>query len=221
MIRSVGWDVTFVEYDEAPEGFEASPQSLVELARGFFHHFGEEFDVKKDVVSIANGEPFARERPFGQPIPRPDQQDAQQGGGEAAEGEVSKAERVRQGMEDMALEAFADEESAQAKVIEGGGQTDDPLAEIDAIAQAQSELDEERTKADQARPVSRANSRSSSPIPYGDFSEPEKWTEHMIVVQDPFILTRNCAGNVRPDWVEELRIVRFLECFTRSSVTDE
>lgn len=214
MIRSVGWDVTFVEYEEAPEGFEASPVSLVELARGFFHHFGEEFDVKKDVVSIANGEPFARERPFGQPIPRPDQQNAQGGGGgEEAEGEVSKAEQVRQEMEDMALEAFADEEQAQAKAVEGG-KTDDPLAEIDAIAQAQSELDEERTKADQARPVSRANSRSSSPIPYGDFSEPEKWTEHMIVVQDPFILTRNCAGNVRPDWVEELRIVSTFNEYT-------
>jgi len=180
---------------------------LVELARGFFHYWGEEFDSRQHVVSIANGAPFARERPFGQPVAANQQSENQ---GEEKDG-VEKAERVRQEMEDLALEAFADEQQ-KVQQEEGGGegaaQTDDAHAELDAIAQAQSELDEEREKANQTR--SRANSRSSSPIPYGDFSEPEKWTEHLLVVQDPFILTRNCAGNVRPDWVEELRIVSSL-----------
>ncbi|GAA5899744.1 uncharacterized protein JCM6883_005975 [Sporobolomyces salmoneus] len=208
LIRSVGWDVTFVEYDQEPEGYETDEAILVELARGFFHFWGEEFNPKENVVSIANGAPFPRERLFGQ-APTPDPK-ATLDGKENGEDGISKAERKRQEMEDLALEAFADERAQQegggGGVITGGGaaQTDDPHAELDAIAQAQSELDEEREKATRNR--SRANSRSSSPIPYGDFAEPEKWTEHMLVVQDPFILTRNCAGNVRPDWVEELRI---------------
>ncbi|GAA5880903.1 hypothetical protein JCM16303_005168 [Sporobolomyces ruberrimus] len=205
LIRSVGWDVTFVECDQAPPGFALRETDLVELARGFFHYFGEEFDMETDVVSIANGAPFAREREFGQRVAPVSGPDGVREPGNPEDIQGSRAERVRQDLEDLALEAFAEEQQARA----GGGaaQVDDPRAELDAIAQAQSELDQEREKANEARSRIRAASTgSSSPIPYGDFSEPEKWTEHMLVVQDPFILTRNCAGNVQPDWVEELRI---------------
>ncbi|GAA6009069.1 hypothetical protein JCM11491_005735 [Sporobolomyces phaffii] len=212
LIRSVGWDVTFVEYDAAPDGFHVDADAtLVALARGFFDHFGAEFDPTKDVVSIANGAPFARERAFGDFLPAVDPASS---GSRGAPDDGSKAERVRQEMEDLALEAFADEERQQQQRVaatatsvaagDGAAHVDDPGAELDAIAQAQSELDAERDKAIESR--ARSNSRSSSPIPYGDFAEPDKWTEHLLVVQDPFILTRNCAGNVRPDWVEELRI---------------
>ncbi|GAA5944010.1 uncharacterized protein JCM15063_006142 [Sporobolomyces koalae] len=202
LIRSVGWDVTFVEYDEVPEGYHPSSADLVDLARGFFHYFGDEFDPKKDVVSIANGAPFARERAFGQPLPKstPAQRD---------ESQERKPDHLRQEVEVSTLEVLAEEEQARNESRQSGGaaQVDDLTAEVDAIAQAQSELDQERTKSlESRRRVQSDAASSSSPIPYGDFSEPDKWTEHMLVVQDPFILTRNCAGNVKPDWVEELRI---------------
>lgn len=218
LIRSVGWDVTFVEYDHEPEGFEADEATLVDLARGFFHYWGEEFDPRANVVSVANGAPFARERQFGDFATAQQTSDAasKPEGAESEHEGVSKAEQARQEMEDLALEAFAEEEE-QARTRDGGqeagsvvgngaAQVDDPSAEVDAIAQALSSPDRGGDrKTTQNRP--RADSRSSSPIPYGDFSEPDKWTEHLLVVQDPFILTRNCAGNVRPDWVDELRIV--------------
>ncbi|GAA6060456.1 hypothetical protein JCM10212_000884 [Sporobolomyces blumeae] len=204
LIRSVGWDVTFVEYDEAPTGFEPTQATLVELARGFFQYFGEDFDLRNEVVSIANGKPFSRDRPFGFVPPRPEPRAPATTNGGAGEDEplVEKAEAARQDLEDLALEAFAESEEDQHAR---------QSADVDAIAEAQAELDEERATAEARREASstttrsRSDSRSSSPIPYGEFAEPEKWTEHLLVVQDPFILTRNCAGNVRPDWVEELR----------------
>ncbi|BGP27196.1 PAP/25A associated domain family [Rhodotorula toruloides] len=51
----------------------------------------------------------------------------------------------------------------------------------------------------------RPDSRSSEPMEYGEFEEPERWERNLLVVQDPFILDRNPPGNVHPDWVDEFR----------------
>jgi hypothetical protein len=50
-------------------------------------------------------------------------------------------------------------------------------------------------------------SRESSPIPFTDFFEPTRWSQRLMIVQDPFDLTRNTANNVEPDIVEMLRSV--------------
>ncbi|GAA5911983.1 hypothetical protein JCM5296_004030 [Sporobolomyces johnsonii] len=195
LIRSVGWDVTFVEYENPPAKYEPTQADLVELARGFFHYWADEFEMGREVVSISNGGPFERKRTF-PPQKPPKGKKAVVKPGEEDKGEVSLADRQRQEAEDEALALFAAEAQRATQP-----QVDDPQAELDAIA-AQ-ELAAERAQDEAANPSA---SRSSSPIAFEEFFEPENWAEHMLVVQDPFILTRNCAGNVHPDWVEELRV---------------
>ncbi|GAA5953423.1 hypothetical protein JCM21900_005659 [Sporobolomyces salmonicolor] len=187
LIRSVGWDVTFVEHENPPKECEPAQADLVELARGFFHYWADEFEMSREVVSISNGQPFERKRTFPPPKP-PKEKMAEVKPVEEDQGEVSLADRRRQEDEDEALALFAAEAQSAAEPP-----VDDPRAELDAIA-AQDEA---------ADPPA---SRSSSPVEFEEFVEPENWAEHMLVVQDPFILTRNCAGNVHPDWVEELRV---------------
>lgn len=64
-------------------------------------------------------------------------------------------------------------------------------------------------------------SRSSSPIEFDEFVEPGVWSTKALVVQDPFDLNRNTAGNVEPDIVEALRTVRSpLSSFSPSTSTD-
>ncbi|KAK4700229.1 hypothetical protein P7C70_g6020, partial [Phenoliferia sp. Uapishka_3] len=52
-------------------------------------------------------------------------------------------------------------------------------------------------------------SRSSSPVGYEGFVEPLNWTQKLIV-QDPFVLTRNTALNVEPFVVDILKKVRLV-----------
>ena len=190
IVRSVGWDVTFVEYETTPEGYAAPAANLVDLARGFFHYYADEFDMERTAVSVWNGAPLERQRPFGtkQPV------DTELVEALARDGDLSPAEVLRQREEDADLSAFA----AEARAATTEPDLDSLAADLDALRQ------EDHAQRAPAEP----NSRSSSPIEYEEYEEPERWADNLLLVQDPFILTRNCPGNVAPDWVEELRIVR-------------
>lgn len=194
IVRSVGWDVTFVEYETTPEGYAAPAASLVDLARGFFHYYADEFDMERTAVSVWNGAPLERQRPFGTKKPA-DTVDTELVEALARNGDLSSAEVRRQREEDADLSAFA----AEGITAITEPDLDSLAADLDALRQ------EDHA---QRAPAEEPNSRSSSPIEYGEYEEPERWADNLLVVQDPFILTRNCPGNVAPDWVEELRIVR-------------
>jgi hypothetical protein len=139
----------------------------------------------------ACGTGLERQRPFGTKKPV----DTELVEALARNGDLSPAEVLRQREEDADLSAFAAEGTAAATTEPD---LDSLAADLDALRQ------EDRAQHAPAEP----NSRSSSPIEYEEYEEPERWADNLLVVQDPFILTRNCPGNVAPDWVEELRIVR-------------
>ncbi|GAA6049150.1 hypothetical protein JCM3770_003279 [Rhodotorula araucariae] len=236
ILPSVGWDVTFVEYDSPPEGYSPQEADLAQLARGFFHYWADEFDTERSIVSISNGRvPLARQRPF----MRQEDIDREAAAARKAleeETGVEDAERVRQAAEDDAVAAFAEqaelerEEAVAPEALEAESgvedaervrqapegdavaasaqQADDAAMQADgpALDAAIAELDAGRQAAAKGVGAGGPDSRSSSPVEYSDFEEPERWRENMLVVQDPFILTRNTAGNVRPDWVDELRV---------------
>ena len=72
----------------------------------------------------------------------------------------------------------------------------------------QAEEDDLLLELDVEEPVEiKAASRSSSPFLYEDFEEPDIWSRRPLVVQDPFDLLRNTAGNIEPDIVETLQAV--------------
>lgn len=188
-MRSVGWDVTFVQYDDGPpEGYDAEPTDLVELARGFFHYFGEEFDVERDIVSIWAGEPLERRREYGE---------LQQ---EMARKQQEQSEEMKRRAANLAGEAGTDHGVLS---FEEEKRQEDEDALLGAFAADQT------VSLEQQQHPPRPDSQASDPMEYLEFEEPERWSDHLLVVQDPFILTRNCAGNVQEDWVEELRVVRF------------
>ncbi|GAA5826781.1 hypothetical protein JCM11251_002892 [Rhodosporidiobolus azoricus] len=218
IIRSVGWDVTFVSYDEgAPEGYEPESAELVELARGFFDYYGEGFNTEGEIISVWNGAPLTRAREYmdEEALKAEHARKSEQGQVEARErraraekeAEEQLVEQVNEGLEALnvrdakedpedegAFASAAAAEPAAPASSEGDGAAvnlDSRQADVDAL--------------EQDRPA-RPDSRSSEPMEYVDFEEPDRWSEHLLVVQDPFILTRNCAGNVHPDWVEELRV---------------
>ncbi|BGP43061.1 hypothetical protein JCM10449v2_007076 [Rhodotorula kratochvilovae] len=196
IVRSVGWDVTFVEYDSPPEGYVPQEADLAQLARGFFHYWADEFDTERCVVSIWNGrEPLARERPFRSQADVDRERAAARKALQEASG-VEDAERRRQEGEDDAVAAFA-QQADDAAMQADGPAPDATIAQLDAGRQA---------AAAAVEGGSRPDSRSSSPVEYTEYEEPERWQENLLVVQDPFILTRNTAGNVQPDWVDELRV---------------
>lgn len=198
IMRSVGWDVSFVEYDDAPEGYTPPEADLASLARGFFHYWADEFDMHNDIVSIQNGrQPLAREHAFQSQADANREKQAARKALEAETG-VDDAERVRQDAEDDAVAAFAQDADEAARKVDAPA-LEAAVAELDASRQAEAGAGEAAGKSD---------SRSSSPVEYTEYEEPERWREHLLVVQDPFILTRNTAGNVHPDWVDELRVVR-------------
>ena len=75
-------------------------------------------------------------------------------------------------------------------------------SEEDAAMKAFAEEAEEREK-------EVVDTRASSPVTFGEFEEPQIWMQK-LVVQDPFLLTRNTATNVAPDVVDLFQIVRSL-----------
>lgn len=199
IVRSIGWDVTFVEYESTPENYAAPEASLTELARGFFQYYGEDFDMERMAVSIWHGAPLERQRPFGTKKP-PAPADVEMAEAQQANGDLTADELQRQRNEDADLSAFAAEVAPPATAAPD---LDSLAADLDAMRQ-EDQAQQTRPQADGPEP----NSRSSSPIEYEEYEEPERWADNLLVVQDPFILTRNCPGNVAPDWVEELRVVR-------------
>ncbi|BGP19664.1 hypothetical protein JCM10213v2_007760 [Rhodosporidiobolus nylandii] len=235
IVRSVGWDVTFVEYDEGPpEGYEPREVDIVELARGFFRYYGgpdpshspssssapstapaspdpsaaspspalaapaapeqeqRYFDPQTQIVSICSGSPLSRVRRYREMAEIRRQQDRERtadlkrrmgllavsSGGEG-EGIVSQEEETRQDDEDAVVAAFG--AAPEPETVEAA-------------------------KQETVRLPGRPDSRASDPLEYEEYEEPERWSDHLMVVQDPFILTRNCAGNVSEEWVEELRV---------------
>ncbi|GAA5855407.1 hypothetical protein JCM9279_006472 [Rhodotorula babjevae] len=202
IMRSVGWDVSFVEYDDTPEGYSPPEADLAELARGFFHYWADEFDMHNDIVSIWNGrQPLARDHAFQSQAGVNREKQAARKALEAETG-IADAERTRQDAEDDAIAAFAHDADEAARRADAPA-LDAAVAEYDAGQQAAAAADKGDRDGEAA---SRPDSRSSSPLEYTEYEEPERWREHLLVVQDPFILTRNTAGNVHPDWVDELRV---------------
>ncbi|TNY18872.1 Proteophosphoglycan 5 [Rhodotorula diobovata] len=195
IVRSVGWDVTFVEYDSPPEGYSPPEANLTQLARGFFHYWADEFNMERDIVSVWNGRvPLPREKAF---TSQADVNREKHEARKALEQEtgIEDAERRRQEGEDDAVAAFAEQVDEETRRADGPA-LDAAVAQLDAGDQAA--VGEDRP--------GKPDSRSSSPVEYTEYEEPERWREQLLVVQDPFILTRNTAGNVHPDWVEELRV---------------
>ncbi|CDR35619.1 hypothetical protein NBRC10512_006491 [Rhodotorula toruloides] len=170
ILASIGWNVTFVEYDAAPKEYEPAPAELLELARGFFHYYADEFDMENYIVSVWRGQPLPRQRPY-----KPEEELAD---------DVPVEEQ--QNEEDLVLAALREADEAEPKL---------QATEVDVDGDAQSAA---------GRPP-RPDSRSSEPMEYGEFEEPERWERNLLVVQDPFILNRNPPGNVHPDWVDEFR----------------
>lgn len=176
---STGWDTTFVE--KVP-GWEVQEVGLKELARGFFDYYGRQFQGEEEVVSIQNGAPFPRSTPFFTLL---DELEAEvQQKATLGDGQVSTQEQRRQDAEDDLLADFAREVEREK----------DPTA-----AAAAEELERDEVK---------AASRSSSPFLYEEFDEPGIWSRRPLVVQDPFDLTRNTAGNIESDIMEAFQKVR-------------
>ncbi|GAA6023145.1 hypothetical protein JCM10207_005741 [Rhodosporidiobolus poonsookiae] len=243
IVRSVGWDVTFVEYDDGPpEGYEPEKADLVDLAEGFFAYYGgvrrspgvgegeeaeaedDVFDPRTDIVSIWNGEPLLRARGYG--TLAEEQRRARKAAKRDLQRRVGLMDLREQGREEGAEEADAEDavEGQGARAVSAGEAHVQPTLDDAAAPDGYAQQAQEPSLADQAdalpapsssaapdaepaRPASPGGaSTSSDPMEYVDYEEPERWSDHLLVVQDPFILTRNCAGNVDEDWVEELLV---------------
>ena len=172
----IGWDITFVYADEylaAGKGKEKALPTVGELARGFFNHYANLFEMDKEVVSISSGGVFARNSRSASPRPASpsdahidkisltdDRHDTEE------EHQQSPEEIRRQKDEDEALQAMAEEDGRAPAT---------PMIN-DAVI--------------------------STVLPGSiDFVQPIIWTQQLIV-QDPFILTRNTALNVTDSIVE-------------------
>lgn len=198
LVGSVGWDVTFVE---ELDDWNPPPTTLRELARGFFDYYGETFDPQQNCISIQNGAPSPRAKAY---VPESNFEKeilARKNGKQSLQGgEMSAEEMRRQENEDAVLEAFAEERAK--KLV---GDEDGPNAGFDLLHGDQDDGLEENFDA-QDQELDRA-SRSSSPVAFENFHEPERWATRLLVVQDPFDLTRNTSNNVDADLVELLRAV--------------
>ncbi|ORY88350.1 hypothetical protein BCR35DRAFT_301887 [Leucosporidium creatinivorum] len=203
---STGWDTTFVEVTEGENGeglkelgWEVKEVELKELARGFFEYYagGEgAFDMHGQVVSVKNGAPMERKKRFGG-VREEWEAEEEAAALKAkikrlrkglADGEISAQEKKRQEDEDDLLAAFAQEP------------TTDPSLSVDH------DLVLDLGNPPEPDDVRNA-SRSSSPFlyDYDDFEEPGIWSKRPLVVQDPFDLTRNTAGNIEEDVIDALQ----------------
>lgn len=187
---SVGWDTTFVEHlEDHPDVWRGAEVDgdlpLRNLAKGFFEWFvGDEdgsepgLDMNHFVVSIRSGGLLPRRTEFPPAEARASRLNGNGLGNghrpQLPEGAVSAEDELRQSVEDMAIAAFAQQPAEPASAP-----TPPP-----------------------SRPQ---DSRSSSPIAFGEFlAEPANWAARPLVVQDPFLQERNCAGNIIPDVVDTL-----------------
>ncbi len=186
---SVGWDTTFVEgLEDHPDVWRGAEVDgdlpLRDLAKGFFEWFvGDEdgsppgLDMNTQVVSIRSGGTLPRQSDY---PPAGSGQPKQNGNGLGPGPRAPLAEGAI-GPEDELRQSVED-------------------MAITAFAQQGSPA--EPLPPTPARPQ---DSRSSSPIAFGQFSaEPANWAARPLVVQDPFLQERNCAGNIIPDVVDTL-----------------
>lgn len=184
---SVGWDTTFVEgLEEHPEVWRGAEVDgdlpLRDLAKGFFEWFvGDEdgsqpgLDMNHHVVSIRSGGLLPRQSEY----PPPNSGQPRQNGNGLGNG-------LRDPLPEGAI-APEDElrQSVEDLAITAFAQQDEPTAPLPPTP---------------SRPQ---DSRSSSPIAVGHFTaEPANWAARPLVVQDPFLQERNCAGNIIPEVVE-------------------
>jgi hypothetical protein len=112
IVRSTGWDTTFVE---RPEGWEITDVKLEEMARGFFEYYGNDFRLEEEVVSISNGMPMKRWKDHTTFLAELDHGVEGRGAPQEVveDGELSKEEQRRQDDEDEVLATFAAEESGE------------------------------------------------------------------------------------------------------------
>lgn len=187
---SVGWDVTFVEEIPAGLDWKTDDIDVDVLARGFFKYYTEEFDVERQVMSVQNGAPMPRERPF-------------------KADDVRREEEAKR-MAKIKRRADLEVERKRRQDIEDG------VEPVPATADGAPPKREQEPRAPR-RPF---GSRSSSPVMAEAFEEPVGWTQKLIV-QDPFILTRNTSTNVAPYIVDELLSVRsfFLRALALFSIS--
>ncbi|KAK4052792.1 hypothetical protein OIV83_002079 [Microbotryomycetes sp. JL201] len=191
--RSIGWDVTFVERLSTYELEQATNLTLKTLAAGFFKFYAE-FDWTKFAVSVKNGQSLERERPYEDEISRL-RKDRRR---EVEEFARASAETGRDPDEDDDEEEDEDDDDAGDKVVYEPPKQKESGLDDDTHRNGQDLADvlEAKARYDDS-------SRSSSPIAYGEFEEPERWESRLIVTQDPFDLTRNTCGNVEPDVAEK------------------
>lgn len=172
----IGWDITFVEAREylAARGGEAVvPPSVGELARGFFEYYTSAFAMDKDVASISSGGVFERKSVNRPPSPPKLSMD-KLNIADGKEVAVEVEEEDQQSPEEIRRQK--DEDAALQAMAEEDGRAPAKPMVVDAV--------------------------TSTVLPGSpDFVQPAVWTQQLIV-QDPFILTRNTALNVTDQIVD-------------------
>ncbi|KAM0786894.1 hypothetical protein ACM66B_002318 [Microbotryomycetes sp. NB124-2] len=196
--RSIGWDVTFVEKLSTfeYEGQQPPDLTLESMAKGFFKYYAQ-FDWSKFAVSLKEGKPLERQRPYEDEVSKLRRERKRQ----MEEIEAAwNAEEARQRAEEEADRDDDDDEDAGDKIVY------EPPEQLQSRNELELDLDDDGEEFDdlfEAQARVDYDSRSSTPVAYGDFEEPERWESRSIVTQDPFDLTRNTCGNVEPDVAEK------------------
>lgn len=172
----IGWDITFVEASEylaAERGETVVAPSVGELARGFFEYYTSAFAMDRDVASISSGGIFERKSiDRSPPSPELTMDKLSIAGGGQL---VVEAEEEYQQSPEEVRRQKAEDDALQAMAEEDGRAPATPMV-VDAV--------------------------TSTVLPGSPgFVQPAIWTQQLIV-QDPFILTRNTALNVTDQIVD-------------------
>ena len=171
----VGWDITFVdakEYLRAGLGEDKVVGNVGELARGFFEYYADKFQMDKEVVSISSGGVVERKKSVAPPPSKPSPLPSMET--LAINDDIPAVEEYHPSPEEVRRQAQED----LALLA---------MAEEDGRAPTTPMID---------------NAVISTSLPgSSDFVQPAIWTQQLIV-QDPFILTRNTALNVTDQVVD-------------------
>ena len=172
----IGWDITFVEASEylaAERGETVVAPSVGELARGFFEYYTSAFAMDRDVASISSGGIFERKSIDRSP-PSPELTMDKLSIAGRGQLVVEAEEEYQQSPEEVRRQK-AEDDALQAMAEEDGRAPATPMV-VDAV--------------------------TSTVLPGSPgFVQPAIWTQQLIV-QDPFILTRNTALNVTDQIVD-------------------
>ncbi|KAI5476739.1 hypothetical protein MNV49_007329 [Pseudohyphozyma bogoriensis] len=202
-----GYDTTFVEVESLKglwKGKEVEG-GLLELAKGFFEYYGTVLEVESVAVGVQSGGTFERERKWSEQVPKG--QKPKRGGKEKAKklngGEVVSGAREQAPVDSTDATASTDE-PLDDTLPSPASTTNVPLpaiADADPSPSTEVEVEDEQPSSD---PFPGA-SRSSTPVTYGEFAEPLPWATQKLVVQDPFLLSRNTAQNAAPLVIDAFR----------------